>query len=141
MMSSLIRYSKDGEVLSMASSNNATSLMLGLLSSQHSQLLNEALVALCLITASSPPNPQVVEQIDAEFTSTKVGEILEFDHEKCPKEVKFNAITLVRNIVQWNIVSVSSYFQNLSAKLEPFKDDLELVGDIQRMLLEGKMLK
>lgn len=141
MMSSLIRYSKDGEVLSLASSSNATSLMLGLLNSQHSQLLNESLVALCLITAPLPPGPKVVEQIDAEFTSTKIGDLLELDQAKCPREVKFNAITLVHNILKWNIDSVSSYFQNLASKLEPYKSDLEIVGDIQRMMLEGKLTK
>jgi len=133
----LIRYSKDGEVVSLASANNATTLLLGLLNSPHSQLLNESLVALCLLTAPSPPRAEVVEQIDADYTSKKVEDLLELEEGKCPREVKFNAITLVHNILKWNIVSVSSKFQNLSSKLQPYQAELPITEDIQRLLNEG----
>ena len=51
----------------------AIPLLLGLLNSPHSQLINEMLVALSLITASSPPNEKIVDEIEPETLATKVS--------------------------------------------------------------------
>ena len=79
LLSSLIRYSKDSEVLRISAVEKATPLLLNLLNSPHSQLINETLVSLCLLSAPLPPIAEVVEGIDPEFLSNKILEIIDRD--------------------------------------------------------------
>jgi len=134
LLSSLIRYSKSSKVLSLAAEGHVTKLLVGLLASKHPQLINETLVALCLLTAHLPPIPEVVEELDPEFVSNKVFEILEMDNTQCPKEVKMNAVTLTINIMKWKMSGVT----------EPFKkpnllETVDALGDKQ--LLEALQLQ
>ena len=70
LLSSLIRYSKDPEVVRISSAEKVTPLLLTLLNSPHSQLINETLVALFLLSASLPPITEVVEEI-LNFSATR----------------------------------------------------------------------
>merc|ERR550539_469199 len=110
LLSSLLRYSKDPEVSDVMIQAGAVPLLLGLLNSPHSQLINEMLVALNLLTAVRPPSRGLVENIDPAFLAGKVLEILQMEETKCPKEVKFNAISLVNSVLQWRIPGVSDHF-------------------------------
>jgi len=135
LMSSIIRYSKDASVASRAVRFRATKMMISLLNSPHSQLINETLVALCLMSAKTPPEPEIVEQIDPEFIVTKISEILDMDETKCPKEVKYNAITLASNILKWDISSITEQMKqsNLIEKLNSFSE-LTLAIEMQQLL-------
>ena len=111
-------------------------LLLGLLNSPHSQLINEMLVALTLLTAARPPLPALVENIDPEFLSVKIKEILLLEEEKCPRPVKYNAISLVNSILQWDIPSIKEHFSKagLREEMEKFDQDLELVQQMKKLL-------
>lgn len=114
LLSSVIRYSKENIVVENALTADATPLLLGLLNSPHPQLINEMLVALNLAAANRPPNAKLVEQIDSEFLASKVVEIIEM--ETCPTEIKSNAVTLVHNILEWNLTGVKDNFINSNLK-------------------------
>merc|ERR1712228_96132 len=116
---------------------NVTPLLLNLLNSPHSQLINETLVALCLLTAPLPPIPEVVEGIDPEFLSTKILEIVDLQEDKCPKEVKYNALSLIYNIMKWNLTSISEQFKQsgIQQKLSPYESDLSFIGDLSALLI------
>ena len=135
LLSSLIRYSKDPEVVRISAAEKVTPLLLNLLNSPHSQLLNETLVALCLLSAPLPPITEVVEGINSEFLSTKILEIIDLEEEKCPKEVKYNAITLASNILKWDISSITEQMKqsNLIEKLNSFSE-LTLAIEMQQLL-------
>ena len=55
---------------------------------------------------------------------------------KCPKEVKYNAVSLVKNILQWNIKSIGDYFRSSELRVEIGKldQDLELVQQMNELL-------
>ena len=55
---------------------------------------------------------------------------------KCPKEVKYNAVALVKNILQWNIKSVGDHFRSSELRVEIGKldQDLELVQQMNELL-------
>jgi len=137
LLSSLIRYSKDPEVVRISSAEKVTPLLLTLLNSPHSQLINETLVALCLLSAPLPPITEVVEGIDPEFLSTKIPEILDLQEEQCPKEVKYNAISLIFNIMKWNLNSISEQFKQsgIQEKLAPYESDLAFIGDLKALFI------
>jgi len=105
LLSSVIRYSKSSAVVENAINADATPLVLGLLNSPHPQLLNESLVALNLAAANRPPSAKIVEQIDIEFLGSKIFDIMKM--ENCPKEIKSNAVTLVKNIMEWNFTGIN----------------------------------
>ena len=137
LLSSLLRYSKDQEVVRILATEKVTPLLLTLLNSPHSQLLNETLVALCLLVAPLPPIPDVVEAIDAEFLSMKILEILSLEEAQCPKEVKYNAISLVFNILKWNLTSISEQFKQsgIQEKLCSYESELSFIQDMRTLLL------
>ena len=134
LLSSLLRYSKDPEVSDVMIQAGAVPLLLGLLNSPHSQLINEMLVALNLLTAVRPPSPGLVENIDPAFLAGKVLEILQMEETKCPKEVKYNAISLVNSVLQWRIQGVSDHFRQPQLREELGKFDLEIVQQMVELL-------
>ena len=134
LLSSLLRYSKDPVVSGVMIEAGAVPLLLGLLNSPHSQLINEMLVALNLLTAVRPPSPALVENIDPAFLAGKVLEILQMEEAKCPKEVKFNAISLVNSILQWRIQGVSDHFSQPQLREELSKFNLEIVQQMIELL-------
>merc|ERR1719397_1462593 len=71
LLSSVLRYSRHPEVSQLMLELGALPLLLGLLNSPHSQLINEMLVALNLMTAARPPRQEVVENIEPELLSNK----------------------------------------------------------------------
>lgn len=137
LLSSLIRYSKAPEVVRICAAEKVTPLLLNLLNSPHSQLLNETLVALCLLSAPLPPITEVVEGTDPEFLSTKILEIIDLEEDKCPKEVKYNAISLIFNIMKWNLNSISEQFKQsgIQEKLSPYESDLAFIGELKALLI------
>merc|ERR1712211_188521 len=137
-MSSIIRYSRSGEVMTSACSNSATSLLLSLLS-PHPQLINETLVSLCLLSAMLPPPADLVHHIDPEFTANKIQEILQMEESRCPKEVKYNAITLMHNILKWNMISVSEHFQIIDPhSIQKYENDLPIIQEMKDLLFRGE---
>jgi len=137
LLSSLIRYSKDSEVLRISAVEKVTPLLLNLLNSPHSQLINETLVSLCLLSAPLPPIAEVVEGIDPEFLSNKILEIIDLQEDQCPKEVKYNAFSLIFNIMKWNLNSISEQFKQsgIQEKLSPYESDLAFIGDLKALLI------
>jgi len=133
LLSSFIRYSKDSIVVENALAADATPLLLGLLNSPHPQLINEMLVALNLAAANRPPCAKLVEQIDSEFLASKVVDIILMDN--CPKEIKCNAVTLVHNILEWNLTSIKDNFVNSNLKDTIINFDSE--SDISKQILNN----
>ena len=131
---SALLCSQDPEVSEVMIKAGAVPLMLGLLNSPHSQLINEMLVALNLLTAVRPPSPALVENIDPAFLAGKVLEILQMEEAKCPKEVKYNAISLVNSILQWRITGISDHFTQPQLREELGKFDLEIVQQMMELL-------
>jgi len=134
LISSLIRYSKDKNVMENSIEADVTPLLLGLLNSPHPQLINEMVVALNLAAANRPPNAKLVEQIDSEFVAAKIAEILEMD--SIPKEIKQNSVTLAFNILEWNLTSIKDNFVNshLSQAIVNFDPDSTMSKEIFRHL-------
>ena len=126
--------SQDPDVSEVMIKAGAVPLLLGLLNSPHSQLINEMLVALNLLTAVRPPSPALVENIDPAFLAGKVLEILQMEETKCPKEVKFNAISLVNSILHWKIPGVSDHFSLPQLREELGKFDLEIVQQMMELV-------
>jgi len=136
LLSSVLRYSRHPEVSQLMVELGALPLLLGLLNSPHSQLINEMLVALNLMTAARPPRQEVVENIEPELLSNKVLEILQMEESKCPKEVKYNAVSLVKNILQWNIQSIKDHFSTpeLREEIGKLDQDLDIVQQMMKLL-------
>eukprot|EP00092_Neocalanus_flemingeri_P016177 GFUD01017509.1.p1 GENE.GFUD01017509.1~~GFUD01017509.1.p1 ORF type:complete len:583 (-),score=156.21 GFUD01017509.1:109-1857(-) len=134
LLSSIIRYSKDNTVVENTIAADVTPLLLGLLNSPHPQLLNEMLVVLNLAAANRPPNAKLVEQIDSEFLASKIVDIIKM--EDCPKEIKSNAVTLVNNILEWNMTEMKDNFVNSNLKdtIFNFDSESELSKNISRLL-------
>ena len=82
-----------------------------------------------------------MEGIDPEFLSTKIPEILDLQEEQCPKEVKYNAISLIFNIMKWNLNSISEQFKQsgIQEKLAPYESDLAFIGDLKALFIWGKI--
>ena len=136
LLSSVLRYSRDPSVGVLAVEAGALPLLLGLLNSPHSQLINEMLVALNLVTAVRPPRPEVTENIDPEFLSTKIRDVLTMEEEKCPKQVKYNAISLVNSILQWDDQSIKDHFckHELKEEIRKFDGDLDIVQKMMELM-------
>ena len=134
LLSSLLRYSKDPAVSDVMIEAGAVPLLVGLLNSPHSQLINEMLVALNLLTAVRPPSPVLVENIEPDFLAGKMLEVLRMEEAKCPKEVKYNAISLVNSLLQWRIPGVSQHFSVPQLREELGKFDLEIVQQMMELL-------
>ena len=134
LLSSLLRYSKDPVVSGVMIEAGAVPLLLGLLNSPHSQLINEMLVALNLLTAVRPPSADLVENIDPAFLAGKMLEVLQMEEAKCPKEVKYNAVSLVNSVLQWRIQGVSDHFSLPHLRKELGKFDLEIVQQMMELL-------
>ena len=133
---SALLCSQDPEVSEVMIKAGAVPLMLGLLNSPHSQLINEMLVALNLVTAVRPPRPEVTENIDPEFLSTKIRDVLTMEEEKCPKQVKYNAISLVNSILQWDDQSIKDHFckHELKEEIRKFDGDLDIVQKMMELM-------
>jgi len=131
LLSSVIRYAKDSEVIENVIENDVTPLLLGLLNSPHPQLINEMLVALNLAAAKRPPTAKLVEQIDSEFLAAKLADILAM--ENCPREIKCNAVTLVYNIMEWKSTSITENFINSNLKQTILNFDSE--SEISKQVL------
>ena len=136
LLSSVLRYSRQPSVGVLAVEAGALPLLLGLLNSPHSQLINEMLVALNLITGVRPPRPEVTENIDPEFLSTKIRDVLTMEEEKCPKQVKYNAISLVNSILQWDDQSIKDHFckHELKEEIRKFDGDLDIVQKMMELM-------
>ena len=134
LLSSLLRYSKDPAVSDVMIEAGAVPLLVGLLISPHSQLINEMLVALNLLTAVRPPSPVLVENIEPDFLAGKMLEVLRMEEAKCPKEVKYNAISLVNSLLQWRIPGLSEHFSQPQLREELGKFDLEIVQQMMELL-------
>ena len=136
LLSSLLRYSREARVGVLLVEAGAVPLLIGLLNSPHSQLINEMLVALALLTAPRPPLPALVENINPEFLSVKIKEILGLEEEKCPLQVKYNAMSLVKSILQWDIASIKDQFSRagLREEMGKFDQDTELVQQMMKLL-------
>jgi len=134
LLSSVIRYSKDNTVVENTLTADVTPLLLGLLNSPHPQLINEMLVSLNLAAANRPPNAKLVEQIDSEFLASKIVDIIKM--ENCPKEIKSNAVTLVHNILEWNLTGITENFKNSNMKetIANFDSDSEISKKISNLL-------
>merc|ERR1712096_120344 len=134
LLSSVIRYSKDNTVVENTLTADVTPLLLGLLNSPHPQLINEMLVSLNLAAANRPPNSKLVEQIDSEFLASKIVDIIKM--ENCPKEIKSNAVTLVHNILQWDLTGITENFKNSNLKetIANFDSDSETSKKISNLL-------
>jgi len=138
LLSSLIRYSRSSTVLSLAAEAHVTKLLVGLLASKLPQLINETLVAMCLLTAQLPAIPEVVEEIDPDFVSNKVCEVLDMEDTQCPREVRMNAVTLTINIMKWKMTGITEHFKkpNLIEKVDALGD--EQLMEALKLQLEGE---
>merc|ERR1719508_146551 len=137
LLCSLVRYSQSLEVARTAVEAGGAKLLSSLLTSPHLQLNNETIVALTLVTASKPPPQKLVEDLDVAFVGEYVAEIL--GKEGCPQEIKYNALMLVSNIVEWKLEEVNNAInqQKLMEAVGNFVDGPhgKIAENIKRILL------
>merc|ERR550519_1727441 len=122
LLCSLVRYSQSLDVARTAVEAGAVKLLSSLLKSPHPQLNNETIVALTLATASKPPLQRLVEDLDMAFVAANITDIL--GKEGCPQEIKYNALMLIKNIVEWKLEEVNNAIgqQTLMEALNNFAD-------------------
>ena len=74
---------------------------------------------------------------DVASQTSDLLEIIDLEEEKCPKEVKYNAISLIFNIMKWNLNSISEQFKQsgIQEKLSPYESDLAFIGDLKALLI------
>ena len=114
LLSSVVRYSKESSVIGVCVACEAVPLFVGLLNSPHTQLLNEMLIVLNLVVASQAPSAKLVEEIDPEFMTKKLIDIIKMD--ECQNEIKSNALTLAYNMLRLNAPEIKDLFINSDFK-------------------------
>ena len=79
LRTSTARYSKDVKIASFTVRSRGTEMLINLLNSPHSQLklINEIHVALCPMSAKTPPERKIVASCGLKVVSTGVGGIPE----------------------------------------------------------------
>jgi hypothetical protein len=131
---SLVRYSNEFSVICNALDSNCLPLITSLLNSSHPQLLNEVIVFLNFAAAHRPPHPQLVEQLDLPFLTSRLGVTL--DLQDCPKEIKVNVLTLISNLLEWKLTGVTDALKesNIRQCIERFDCETSVSKSILEQL-------
>jgi len=133
LLSSVMRYGREPELVSLLVEAGAAPALLSLLRSPHPQLCNEGLVALSLACTARPPRPGLLRDLDTDTCSQLLVSVLSM--EQCPPQVKQNCVSLVRALLEWNNPAVTTVLATpqLAAAVAEFQPESDAVQELLAM--------